>query len=315
MGCTYLSLPLIPASGTEVLIQALWYTLMNWVVWFWKRLFRLRPSHYDFTKGNVSSISPSGANLSDLFSLQNTKYFNQNMYTKIWSANGSHLCCPGLNALTFHCRSCIYTHYIDVIVSDMVSQITGASIVCSTVCSGIDQRKHQSSAPLAIEMEIHRWPVNFPHKGPVTRKMFPFDDVIMGRCIWSSLCQQTVHHQAQWWTRSLTHILYIIRPKLVELKWFKTSYDHKLFLKCPIISKGWYREWQNHFKIITVQLPWSEFYTKEKLWYLGLRRFGEYLPNRKTPGPNYSPRDCVYQQGLTSATNVNKNYIHHNVWD
>ena len=27
--------------------------------------------------------------------------------------------------------------------------------------------------------EIHRGPVNFPHKGPVTRKMFPFDDVIM----------------------------------------------------------------------------------------------------------------------------------------
>ena len=26
---------------------------------------------------------------------------------------------------------------------------------------------------------IHRWPVISPHKGPVTRKMFPFDDVIM----------------------------------------------------------------------------------------------------------------------------------------
>ena len=30
---------------------------------------------------------------------------------------------------------------------------------------------------------IHRWPVNYPHKGPVTRKMFPFDDVIMGMTI------------------------------------------------------------------------------------------------------------------------------------
>ena len=26
---------------------------------------------------------------------------------------------------------------------------------------------------------IHRWPMNSPHKGPVTRKMFPFDNVIM----------------------------------------------------------------------------------------------------------------------------------------
>ena len=30
---------------------------------------------------------------------------------------------------------------------------------------------------------IHRWPVDSPHKGPVTRKMFPFDDVIMLRCM------------------------------------------------------------------------------------------------------------------------------------
>ena len=49
----------------------------------------------------------------------------------------------------------------------------------STVYSGADQRKHQSSASLAFVWGIDRWPVNSPHKGPVTRKMFPFDDVIM----------------------------------------------------------------------------------------------------------------------------------------
>ena len=32
---------------------------------------------------------------------------------------------------------------------------------------------------LAFARGMHRWPVNSPHKGPVTRKMFPFDDVIM----------------------------------------------------------------------------------------------------------------------------------------
>ena len=52
-------------------------------------------------------------------------------------------------------------------------------IVYSTVYSGSDQRKHQSSASLAFVWGIHRWPVNSPHKWPVTRKMFPFDDVIM----------------------------------------------------------------------------------------------------------------------------------------
>ena len=45
--------------------------------------------------------------------------------------------------------------------------------------SGADQRKHQSSASLAFARGIHRWPVNSPHKGPVPRKMFPFDDVII----------------------------------------------------------------------------------------------------------------------------------------
>ena len=61
----------------------------------------------------------------------------------------------------------------------VASQITGVSVVCSTVGSGADQRKHQNSASLAFVRGIHRWPVNSPHKGPVTRKMFPFEDVIM----------------------------------------------------------------------------------------------------------------------------------------
>ena len=42
------------------------------------------------------------------------------------------------------------------------------------------QRKHQSSSSLAFVRGIHRRSVNSPHKWPVTQKMFPFDDVIMG---------------------------------------------------------------------------------------------------------------------------------------
>ena len=70
-------------------------------------------------------------------------------------------------------------HYSDVIMSAMASQITGVSIVYSTVCSGADQGKHQSSTSLASVRETHRWPMKSLHKGPVKRKMFPFDDVIM----------------------------------------------------------------------------------------------------------------------------------------
>ena len=64
-------------------------------------------------------------------------------------------------------------------MSAMASQITSLTIVYPTVYSGADQRKHQSSASLAFVRGIHRWPANSPHKWPVTRKMFPFDDVIM----------------------------------------------------------------------------------------------------------------------------------------
>ena len=73
-------------------------------------------------------------------------------------------------------------YYIDVILSSMAFPNTSLTIVYSTVYSVADQRKHQSSASLAFLRGIHRWPVNSPHKGPVTRKMFPFDDVIMLSC-------------------------------------------------------------------------------------------------------------------------------------
>ena len=80
-------------------------------------------------------------------------------------------------------------HYADVIMSAMPSETTEVSMVCSTVCSGADQRKHQRSASLAcVCVCVCVWgggggstaPVigGFPHKGPVTRKIFSFDDVI-----------------------------------------------------------------------------------------------------------------------------------------
>ena len=60
----------------------------------------------------------------------------------------------------------LHFNYSDVIMRAMESQITSVSIICSTVCPGADQRKHQSSASLAFVGGIHRWPVDSPHKGP-----------------------------------------------------------------------------------------------------------------------------------------------------
>ena len=64
-------------------------------------------------------------------------------------------------------------------MSTIASEIISLTIVYSTIYSGADQSKHQSSASLAFVWRIHRGPLNSPHKWPVTRKKFPFDDVIM----------------------------------------------------------------------------------------------------------------------------------------
>ena len=80
-------------------------------------------------------------------------------------------------------------HYSDVIMDPMASQITSLAIVYSTIHSDADQRKYQSSTSLASEGGgggVHRWPAYSPHKWPVTRKIFPFDDVIMYVCIIAS---------------------------------------------------------------------------------------------------------------------------------
>ena len=53
----------------------------------------------------------------------------------------------------------IWCHYSDVTMGAIASQITGLTIVYSTVYSGADQRKHQSSASLALSGEFTgvRW--------------------------------------------------------------------------------------------------------------------------------------------------------------
>ena len=79
-------------------------------------------------------------------------------------------------------------HYDDVIMAPMTSQITSLTVVYSIVYSDADQRKHQNSASLAFVWGIHRGPVNSPHKWPVTRKIFPFYDVIMDRI--NKLCSR-----------------------------------------------------------------------------------------------------------------------------
>ena len=129
----------------------------------------------------------------------------------------------------------------------IASLITSLTIVYSTVYSDADQRKHQSSASLGFVWGIHRGPVNSPHKWPVTRKMFPFDDVIMGSdngrlsvqhhvitepiiisCWWSTMiscwcamCSSDFSMLADFWTTvalapsSVMSLLTVLTPKVI----------------------------------------------------------------------------------------------------
>ena len=78
-------------------------------------------------------------------------------------------------------------------MSVMAAQINGVSIVCSSVCSSADQRKHRSSVSLAFVRGTHRWPVVSPHNGPVTRKMFSFDDDIVCWMLWIAFIFDRCH--------------------------------------------------------------------------------------------------------------------------
>ena len=148
---------------------------------------RRHRTHYDVTVTRMAEalvIIPQTVNLEayshnlyNIFKLYNSFNFHFNYPIKFWYAvlPSWHAQIYGLAGSVFYFRA----HYSDVIVGAIASQITSLTIVYSTVYSDADQRKHQSSASLAFVRGIHRGPVNSPQKWPVTRKMFPFDDVIM----------------------------------------------------------------------------------------------------------------------------------------
>ena len=108
-------------------------------------------------------------------------------------------------------------------MSAMASQITSLMIVYPTDYSGIDQRKRQSSATLAFVLGIHRSPVNSPRNGPVTRKMLPFDDVIM--CL--TFFQGVYNNRTSYWQnkQNPNRMLYTIIFFKQMWKWWKLLYD------------------------------------------------------------------------------------------
>ena len=104
-------------------------------------------------------------------------YYKFSVYSHLLSTHDLKGC---FNVVSYTCPNANYViHYNDAIMGAIASQITSLTIIYSIVYSDTNQRKHRSSASLTFVRGNHRGSVNSPHKWPVTRKMFPFPDVIM----------------------------------------------------------------------------------------------------------------------------------------
>ena len=155
-------------------------------------------------------------------------------------------------------------HYSDVIVGAMASQVTSVNIVYSTVYSGADERKHQGPRVSGLCEGIHRWPVNSPHKGPVTRKIVS---------IWCC------HHEKKRLIRKvfislfvifLTVLLIACLMKLVYVKYcmYHTAYTkswnvsiglsmkHSIFAICRVIffNYRYKSKWFNSIVVTAVRI-------------------------------------------------------------
>ena len=98
-------------------------------------------------------------------------------------------------------RLLLDSHYGDVIMSTMASQITSLTIVYSTAYS---RRRSKNTAKLRVTgLCAGNSQVNSPHKRPVTRKMFPFDDVIIGAD--PDICYEYVHESRACWLQPVCH--------------------------------------------------------------------------------------------------------------
>ena len=124
--------------------------------------------------------------------------------------------------------------------SAMASQVTAVPIVCSTVDSGTDQREHQSSASLAFVRGIHRWPVKSPHKRPVMREIFPFDDAVMEQ-VFSQYSVSGIKGVDVIYTMPVTWFLLALHFT-VDILWRMCSSGmvRSCFHKCQVHNINWY---------------------------------------------------------------------------
>ena len=127
--------------------------------------------------------------------------------------------------------------YSDVIMSAMASQITGARLFTQPFVQA------QINENVKTPRQWPLWggsPVNSPQKGPVTRKMFPFDDAIVSRSAGQILAQYH-HSDIQPRDFEVTGDLEIRRP-------IAKSYVRNICL----LALGW------HKSCVTMPIAWLD---------------------------------------------------------
>ena len=141
-------------------------------------------------------------------------------------------------------------HYNDVIKSAMPSKITSLTIVCSSVYSGAYHRKHKSSASLTFVRGIPRWPMNRPHKGPVTRKMFPFDDIFILKQVYAKKFCFPIMNNRHIWGICVFHIF-----MSAYIAWEFPDYRHCSWQQADKLPHILTNQ-QNKLRIITGSIAW-----------------------------------------------------------
>ena len=152
---------------------------------------------------------------------------------------------------------------------------TSITNVYSTIYSGADQRKHPSSASLAFVRGIHRWPVNSPHKGPVTREMSP---------LMTSSCYS---HSHLWWytirttayfTHTCKHICYYLPcvsdKTTIQLR-HVSVFASQIISNSTVSFRAYSGEQQNNSKALYCWSFWEQFHR----WSVKFHRPFHYLGN------------------------------------
>ena len=129
----------------------------------------------------------------------------------------------------------------------IASQITSLPNVYSNLYSDANQRKHPSSVWLAFVWGIHRGPVNSPHKWPVTRNLFPFDDVIMNPTnieIPSGEIKKILTHSGRDKMAAIFQTTFSNAFSWMKMYQFRSKFHWSLFRRVRLtICQHWFRKW------------------------------------------------------------------------